>query len=399
VDFDLPADVEQLRRTVRKFVDEAVIPVEQAIERDNAVPDAIRREAGRLGLFGITIPEEYGGSGLGALARCIVHQELGRSGLGSICSIVGAHTGIGTIGIVRTGSSFLKEKYLPALASGAAIAAYAITEPNTGSDVAGVQTRAERRGDRFVLNGVKHFITNGDLASVITVIARTGPAGARKRHLSAFLVERGFPGFRVARTQDTMGLRGSHIAELVFEDCEVPETNRLGEDGEGLAGTLGALSEGRIGIAGRCVGAMERLLELSTAYAKERVQFGRPIAEFQAVQHMLADASMDLDTARLLTYETAWRHDRGQDVRAQASKAKLFASEAFGRVADRAVQIHGGYGYVAEFGIEKFYRDARIARIYEGTSEIQREIIAKGLLRGQGPAQRVSGPGDQSASL
>jgi acyl-CoA dehydrogenase len=285
VDFDLPADVEQLRRTVRKFVDEAVIPVEQAIERDNTVPDAIRREAGRLGLFGITIPEEYGGSGLGALARCIVHQELGRSGLGSICSIVGAHTGIGTIGIVRTGSSFLKEKYLPALASGEAIAAYAITEPNTGSDVAGVQTRAERRGDRFVLNGVKHFITNGDLASVITVIARTGPAGARKRHLSAFLVERGSPGFRVARTQDTMGLRGSHIAELVFEDCEVPETNRLGEDGEGLAGTLGALSEGRIGIAGRCVGAMERLLELSTAYAKERVQFGRPIAEFQAVQH------------------------------------------------------------------------------------------------------------------
>jgi acyl-CoA dehydrogenase len=294
---------------------------------------------------------------------------------------VGAHTGIGTIGIVRTGSSFLKEKYLPALASGEAIAAYAITEPNTGSDVAGVQTRAERRGDRFVLNGVKHFITNGDLASVITVIARTGPAGARKRHLSAFLVERGFPGFRVARTQDTMGLRGSHIAELVFEDCEVPETNRLGEDGEGLAGTLGALSEGRIGIAGRCVGAMERLLELSTAYAKERVQFGRPIAEFQAVQHMLADASMDLDTARLLTYETAWRHDRGQDERAQASKAKLFASEAFGRVADRAVQIHGGYGYVAEFGIEKFYRDARITRIYEGTSEIQREIIAKALLR------------------
>jgi acyl-CoA dehydrogenase len=382
MDFDLPADVEQLRRTVRKFVDEAVIPLEQAIERDNLVPDSIRREAARLGLFGITIPEEYGGSGLGALARCVVHKELARGGLGSICSIVGAHTGIGTIGIVRTGSRLLKEKYLPALAKGDAVAAYAITEPNTGSDVAGVQTRAERRGDRFVINGVKHFITNGDIAGVITVVARTGRADTGKRHVSAFLVERGFPGFRVARTQETMGLRGSHVAELTFEDCEVPDTNLLGEEGKGLAGALGALSEGRIGIAGRCVGAMERLLDLSIAYAKQRVQFGRPIAEFQAVQHMLADASVDLDTARLLTYETAWRLDRGQDVRAQAAKAKLFASEAFGRVADRAVQVHGGYGYVAEFGIEKFYRDARITRIYEGTSEIQRGIIAKALLGG-----------------
>ncbi|MBI1727256.1 MAG: acyl-CoA dehydrogenase family protein [Candidatus Rokubacteria bacterium] len=382
MDFDLPDEIEQLRRTVRKFVDEAVIPIEHAIDRDNAVPGSILREAARLGLFGITIPEEYGGSGLGALARCVVHKELARGGLGSICSIVGAHTGIGTIGIVRTGSRFVKEKYLPALATGDAIAAYAITEPNTGSDVAGVETRAERRGDRFLINGLKHFITNGDIANVITVIARTGRANAGKRHVSAFLVERGFPGFRVARTQDTMGLRGSHIAELTFEDCEVPDTNLLGEEGQGLAGALGALSEGRIGIAGRCVGAMERLLDLSIAYAKQRVQFGRPIAEFQAVRHMLADASLDVDTARLLTYETAWRLDRGHDVRAQASKTKLFASEAFGRVADRAVQIHGGYGYVSEFGIEKFYRDARITRIYEGTSEIQRDIIAKALLTG-----------------
>ncbi len=382
MDFDLPDEVEHLRRTVRKFVDEMVIPVEHAIDRDDVVPDRILREAARLGLFGITIPEAYGGSGLSALARCIVHKELARGGLGSICSIVGAHTGIGTIGIVRMASPLLKERYLPALATGQAIAAYAITEPNTGSDVASVQTRAERRGDRFVLNGVKHFITNGDIARVITVIARTGRAAAGKKHVSAFLVEREFPGFRVARIQDTMGLGGSHIAELTFEDCEVPDVNLLGEEGQGLAGALGALSEGRIGIAARCVGAMERLLDLSIAYAKQRVQFGRPIAEFQAVQHMLADLSMDVDTARLLTYETAWRLDRGRDARSQASKAKLFASEALGRVADRAVQIHGGYGYVSEFGIEKFYRDARITRIYEGTSEIQRQIIAKALLRG-----------------
>jgi len=382
MDFRLPDEIEGLRRTVRKFVDDAVIPLEREIDRTDRVPDAVLHEAARLGLFGITIPEEYGGSGLGALARSVVHQELARGGLGSICSIVGAHTGIGTIGIVRTGSAPLKARYLPRLAAGDAIAAYAITEPNTGSDVASVETRAERHGDRFVLNGVKHFITNGDIAGVVTVVARTGRLDAGKHHLSAFLVERGFAGFRVARVQDTMGLRGSHVAELTFEECEVPEANLLGEEGRGLAGTLGALSEGRIGIAARCVGAMERLLALSLVYAKQRVQFGRPIADYQAVQHMLADMSVDLDTARLLTYEAAWRLDQGLDTRRHASRAKLFASEAFGRVADRAVQIHGGYGYAADFPIEKFYRDARITRIYEGTSEIQRGIIARRLLEG-----------------
>jgi acyl-CoA dehydrogenase len=380
VDLRLPGDVEQLRRLVREFVDTEVLPREQEIDRDNAVPQALIDTAGALGLFGITIPEAYGGTGLGAVARAAVHMELARTGLGSICSIVGAHTGIGTIGLVRTGAPDLKARYLPDLAAGRKIAAYAITEPDTGSDVAGVRTRAERRGDRWALNGRKHFITNGDIAGVITVIARTGPADARRDHLSAFVVEPSFPGFRVTRVQDTMGLRGSHIAELTFEDCEVPAENLLGIEGRGLAGALMTLSEGRIGIGGRCVGAMERLLDLSVAYAKQRVQFGRPIAEFQAVQQMLADMAVDLDAARLLVWDAAWRLDQGGDVRAQASKAKLFASEALARVADRAVQVHGGYGYVAELPVEKFYRDARITRIYEGTSEIQRGIIARSLL-------------------
>jgi acyl-CoA dehydrogenase len=344
------------------------------------VPKEIIAGAAELGLFGITIPEEHGGSGLSALGRVIVHQELGRTGLGSICSIVGVHTGIGTIGLVRFGSPSLKARYLPDLAAGRKLAAYAITEPDTGSDVAGVKTRAERRGDRFIVNGRKHFITSGDIAGVITVVARTGPAGARRDHLSALVVEPGFPGFTVTRVQEAMGLRGSHIAELTFEDCEVPAENLLGDEGRGLAGTLGALAEGRIGVGGRCVGCMDRLLDLSVSYAKERVQFGRPIAEFQAVQHMLADMAVDLDAARLMVYDAASRLDAGLDVRGQSSRAKLFASEALGRVADRAVQVHGGYGYVSEFPVEKFYRDARIARIYEGTSEIQRGVIARRLL-------------------
>jgi acyl-CoA dehydrogenase len=380
MDFRLPDDVEQLRLAIRAFVDEQVIPREAEIERDNAVPDDVIKGAAELGLFGATIPEEYGGSGLSALGRAIVHQELGRTGLGSICSIVGVHTGIGTIGLVRHGSAALKARYLPDLAAGRKLAAYAITEPDTGSDVAGVQTRAERRGDRWIVNGRKHFITSGDIAGVITVVARTGPAGARRDHLSALVVEPSFPGFRVTRVQETMGLRGSHIAELTFEDCEVPDENLLGGEGRGLAGTLGALAEGRIGVAARCVGGMDRLLELSVRYAKERIQFGKPIAEFQAVQHMLADMAVDYDAARLMVYDGAARLDAGLDVRGPSSRVKLFASEALGRVADRAVQVHGGYGYVSEFPIEKFFRDARIARIYEGTSEIQRGVIARHLL-------------------
>jgi acyl-CoA dehydrogenase len=380
MDFRLPDDVEALRLTVRDFVDRVVLPREADIERDDTVPGSVLRAAAELGLFGMTIPEAYGGTGLSAVARCAVMAELARTGLGSICSIVGVHTGIATIGLVRLGTEAQKARYLPDLAAGRALGAYAITEPDTGSDVAGVRTRAERRGDRYVLNGRKHFITSGDLASVLTVIARTGPASARRGHVSAFLVERGFPGFTVARVQEAMGLRGSHIAELVFEDCEVPADNLLGREGDGLAGVLATLAEGRIGIAGRCVGVMSRCVDLSVAYAKQRVQFQRPIADFQAVQHMLADMVVDLDAARLMTYDAAWRVDQGLDVRGQSSRVKLFASEALGRVADRAVQVHGGYGYVREFPIEKLYRDARIARIYEGTSEIQRGVIARHLL-------------------
>jgi acyl-CoA dehydrogenase len=380
VDFRLPGDVEQLRLAIRDFMDREVLPIEGQIERDNEVPDRVLKAAAELGLFGMTIPEAFGGTGLSAVARCTVMAELGRTGLGSLCSIVGVHTGIGTIGIARFGTPDQQKRYLPDLAAGRRLAAYAITEPDTGSDVAGVKTRADRRGEGYILNGRKHFITSGDIASVLTVIARTGPAGARRGHLSAFIVEPSFPGFSVARVQETMGLRGSHIAELVFEDCEVPAANLLGKEGDGLAGVLATLAEGRIGIAARCVGSMSRLLDLSVAYARQRVQFERPIADFQAVQHMLADMAVDLDASRLMMYEGAWRLDEGLDVRGQSSRIKLFASEALGRVADRAVQVHGGYGYVSEFQIERLYRDARIARLYEGTSEIQRGVIARHLL-------------------
>jgi acyl-CoA dehydrogenase len=379
VDFSIPEELETIRRSVREFVENEVFPREEIIEEEDRIPEELIEGARQLGLFGTSIPEQYGGLGLNMVGKCIVGQELGRGHAG-FSGYLGAHTGIGTSGLVMAGSGAIKEKYLPAMAEGKKIGAFALTEPGAGSDAAALKTSAVKKGDRWILNGVKHFITNGPIADVVTTMAVTDPSrGARG--ISAFVVEKDFPGFRVGKIEKKMGLRGSYTSEIIFEDCEVPEENLLGKENEGFITALKILASGRAGLGARCVGACQRLIELSLRYAKERAQFGKPIIANQAIQWMLADMVTETEAARALTLQTAWKVDRGADIIRDAAMTKLFATEVLGRVADRAVQIHGGMGYMKELPIERIYRDARITRIYEGTSEVQRMVIAGQLMK------------------
>ncbi|MGB4242377.1 MAG: acyl-CoA dehydrogenase family protein [Dethiobacteria bacterium] len=379
MDFSIPEELETIRRSVREFVENEVFPREEIIEEEDRIPEELIEGARQLGLFGTSIPEQYGGLGLNMVGKCIVGQELGRGHAG-FSGYLGAHTGIGTSGLVMAGSGAIKEKYLPAMAEGKKIGAFALTEPGAGSDAAALKTSAVKKGDRWILNGVKHFITNGPIADVVTTMAVTDPSrGARG--ISAFVVEKEFPGFKVGKIEKKMGLRGSHTSEIIFEDCEVPEENLLGKENEGFITALKILASGRAGLGARCVGACQRLIELSLRYAKERAQFGKPIIANQAIQWMLADMVTETEAARALTLQTAWKVDRGADIIRDAAMTKLFATEVLGRVADRAVQIHGGMGYMKELPIERIYRDARITRIYEGTSEVQRMVIAGQLMK------------------
>ena len=380
MDFELTQEERALADSVKNFVDDRVEPRMQEIEEKNQIPEELFAEAATLGLFGISIPEEYGGTGLSRLSRALVHQMLGRSGFG-FAGAIASHTGIGSDGLVALGTDEQKRRYLPRMASGELRAAFAITEPEAGSDAGSVRTRAHKKGDRYYLNGVKRFISGGARAGLITVVARTNSAD-KPKELSVFLVEPSFPGFRVGAVYDTMGTRGQPIAELVFEDCEVPEDNRLGEEGKGWLAAMKILNDARPLVAARCVGACERLIEISADYAKTRRQFGKAIGEFQAIQFMLADMTTRTEAARWLTYHAATLADQGRAKPETISMAKLFASEALAFVADCAVQIQGGSAYVSGNPVGRFYRDARVTRIYEGTSEIQRLIIGRGLLRG-----------------
>ncbi len=348
------------------------------IEANNQIPASLLAEAAKLGLYGISIPEEYGGLNLTRFARALVHQMLGRSGFG-FAGAIASHTGIGSEGLVALGTEEQKRRYLPRMASGELRASFALTEPGAGSDAAGITTRARKQGDRYHLNGVKHFISGADKAGLISVVARTGSTGSKDMNI--FLVEPTFRGFRVGTVYDTLGCRGHHIAELIFEDCEVPEENRLGPEGRGWELATKTLMEARPLVAARCVGACDRLIEISTEYAKTRKQFGKPIAEFQAMQFLLADMATKTQAARWLTYYAATLSDKGRLSPRDISIAKLFASEALAFVADAAIQIQGGTGYIAGNPVERFYRDARITRIYEGTSEIQRLIIGRSMVR------------------
>ncbi|MDX9997716.1 MAG: acyl-CoA dehydrogenase family protein [Phenylobacterium sp.] len=379
----MPLDMDtraQLVDTVRRFVSERLRPLEAQVAEQDAVPEEILEEMKGLGLYGLSIPAEYGGLDLSMEDECLVAIELGRTSP-AFRSAFGTNVGIGSQGLVMFGTEEQKAKYLPGIASGEIVTSFALTEPEAGSDSANVQLRAERQGDVYVLNGAKRFITNANRAHLFTVMARTDPSKPGAGGVSAFLVERNSPGLSVGRPEKKMGQQGAHICDVIFEDVKVPVENRLGEEGQGFRVAMQVLDRGRLHISAVCVGVSERLIADCVAYASERKQFGQPIAQFQLVQGMIADSKTESMAAKALTLETARKRDAGESVTMEAAAAKYFASEMVGRVADRAVQIFGGSGYVADHGIERFYRDVRIFRIYEGTSQIQQVVIARETLK------------------
>jgi acyl-CoA dehydrogenase len=373
----MPLDPETftaLLDTVRRFVSERLRPLEEQVDRDDEVPADIVREMRDMGLFGLSIPEEYGGLGLSMSEEVRVALELGRT-TPAFRSTFGTNVGIGSQGLVMAGSDAQKAEWLPRIASGEIITSFALTEPGAGSDSASVQTRAVLDGDTYKLTGTKRFITNADKASLFTVMARTGEPGAKG--VSAFLVPADLPGVSVGKPEKKMGQQGAHVCDVNFDEAQVPAANRLGEEGEGFRIAMRVLDRGRLHIAAVCVGIAERLIADSVAYASERKQFGKPIAEFQLIQAMIADSKTEAMAAKALVLEAARLKDEGEPITLEAAAAKYFASEMVGRVADRAVQIFGGAGYIADYGIERLYRDVRLFRIYEGTSQVQQIVIAR----------------------
>jgi acyl-CoA dehydrogenase len=375
----LSADVRALCDEIRRFIRHEVDPRSRWIEENDALPEDLLQKARELGLFGLTIPEEYGGIGLDLAGKCAVEEEMGKTNYG-FATVIGNHTGISTTGIVALGTPDQKRKYLPKMASGEWIGAFALTEPQAGSDPAALRTRAVRKGNRYILNGEKIYITNAGLANVFTVMAITD-ASKGIRGISAFVIERNFPGFSVGRNELKMGMHGCTTAPLAFSDCEVPAENLLGGEGMGYVQAMKTLTAGRVTVAARCVGMMDKLIAQCVEYMKVRTQGGKKLAEHQGLQWMLADMSVARDAARGLAERAIETIVRGERGTIEASTAKLFNTEALARVVDCAVQIHGGMGYMREAGIETTYRDARIVRIYEGSSEIQRNIIAGQLLK------------------
>ncbi|AOH54837.1 acyl-CoA dehydrogenase [Peribacillus muralis] len=373
MDFRLDDDIVLLKATIRQFIEEQIDPFSMQIEDEDHIPDSIINSSKEIGLFGLSIPERYGGLGIGMVGKCALYEEIGKTHNG-YTTLIGAHTGIGTVGIVEMGNEMQKEKYLPHMASGDKIGAFALTEPAAGSHATNLKMTAVKSGDTYILNGTKHFITNADVADIFTVMAVTDKDKGAKG-ITSFIVEKGFPGFKVGNLERKMGLRGSHSAELIFEDCEVPAENVLGEVGQGYVNALKILANGRAGLAARNLGSCQYLLDISTKYAMEREQFNVPIIDHQAVAHMLAEMAMEIEALRSFTYRVAWMVDQKEKIIKEAAMLKLYGSEVYNRVADKAVQIHGGIGYMKDYPVERFFRDARITRIYEGTSEIQKNII------------------------
>lgn len=374
MDFQLSPDLMEMKKSIRDFIDNVVDPLAGQIDRDDHIPERIMKQTKNMGLFGLSIPEEYGGTGIDMVGKCGIYEEIGRTSNG-YTTVIGAHTGIGTVGIVDMGTEEQKRRYLPGMASGDIIGAFALTEPSAGSNAVALKTNAVRKGDKYILNGSKHYITNATIADLFTVMAVTDPSKGAKG-ITSFLVDKSSTGFIIGKTEEKMGLRGSHSSEIFFEDCEVPVENVLGVEGLGYVNALTILANGRAGLAARNLGSSQKLFELSVKYAHEREQFGKPIFEQQIIQHYLAEMAMDIETLRSFTYRVAWMVDQGMNVIKEAAMAKLLGSEIYNRIADKAVQIHGGMGYMKDFPIERYYRDARITKIYEGTSEIQKNIIA-----------------------
>ncbi len=370
----------QLVDIVDRFVKERLIPAEQEVAENNKVPDDIIREMKELGLFGMTIPEEYGGLGLTMEEEIYVAMSLGRTSP-AFRSILGTNNGIGSAAVVFDGTEAQKQKYLPKYASGEWVGCFCLTEPDVGSDAGSVKATARRDGDHYIINGTKRYITNGPVADTFNVMARTDPAVKGARGVSAFIVEKGTPGITLGAIDKKMGQAGSLTCDVIFEDCRVPADNLIGEEGQGFITAMKVLDRGRLHISGVSVGVADRLIEDALKYAMERKQFGKPIVEHQLIQAMLADSKTESYAARCMVLETARKRDAGDNVSTESAACKLFATEMVGRVADRAVQIHGGAGYISEYAVERFYRDVRLFRLYEGTSQIQQIIIARNMIK------------------
>ena len=380
MEFAFTEDQELLRRTVREFAEAEIAPHVMKFDESQEFPREILAKAGELGLLGILFPEKYEGAGLGYMEYALVVEELSRVD-GSIGISVAAHNGLCTNHIYLFGNEEQRRKYVVPLASGKALGGWSLTEPTAGSDAGGTRTQARRDGDDWVLNGAKTFCTHGAVGDVVVVFAVTD-ADKGKHGISAFVIEKGHPGFRPGKKENKMGLRASDTSEVVMEDCRVGSDQLIGRQGEGFIDAMKVLDGGRISIAALALGMARGAYEAALGYAQEREQFGRPIAEFQAIQFMLADMATRIDAAALMIYRAAWMKDAGETVSKQAAMAKLFASEIGIEVADRALQIFGGYGYVKDFPVEKYYRDMKLCTIGEGTSEIQRIVIAREILRG-----------------
>lgn len=378
MDLELPEELQLLQKSIRKFVDETLAPHEKEIEERNEIPRSVLTAMGEVGLFGIGHDERWGGQGFGKLGYCVAIEQSGRANA-SLWNVVGGSAGLCGTAIEIGGPDAVRERYLPQIFAGEKIGAYGLSEPGAGSDAGSLKTAARREGSEYVIEGFKTFITNAPIADIFVVFANVAPDKGSKG-ITAFVVDRDTPGLEIGPNDEKMGLHGSTTAQLFFSDMRVPAANRVGEEGQGFRIALGTLDMGRLGLAAHSVGVAQRLMEASAQYAKSRVQFGKPISANQAIQWMLADAATEIHAARLMVYDAAARADRGERVTQRAAMAKLFATEMLGRVADAAVQIHGGMGYMRELWIERAYRDARITRIYEGTSEVQRMVIAGALL-------------------
>jgi len=367
--------------TLSRFVRERLVPAENEVAETDQIPPDVVDDMRELGLFGLCIPEEYGGLGLTMEEEVLAAFEIAKTSP-AFRSLVGTNNGIGSQGLIVDGTEEQKRDYLPRLASGELIASFALTEPGSGSDAASLRTTAVRDGDFYVINGTKRFITNAPEAGIFTVMARTNPDVKGAGGISAFIVEKGTPGVFIGKTDKKMGQKGAHTADVIFENCRVPAANLIGgKEGVGFKTAMKVLDKGRLHIAAICVGVAERMLDDALRYAVERQQFGKAIADFQLIQAMLADSKAEIYAARSMVLDAARRRDNKEDISTEAACCKMFASEMCGRVADRAVQIHGGAGYVSEYAIERFYRDVRLFRIYEGTTQIQQLVIARNMIR------------------
>ena len=373
--------LDHITQTIRNFVNDQLVPMEHWVAENDRLPEEIIEQMRELGLFGLTIPEEYGGLGVTMEEEVTLAFELGRTSP-AFRSLIGTNNGIGSSGLVIDGTEAQKQKYLPRLASGEIIGSFCLTEPESGSDAASLKTTAIKDGDTYIINGTKRYITNAPQAGVFTVMARTDPQNKRSGGISAFIVESDTPGITLGKIDKKMSQKGAHTCDVIFDNCVVPADALIGGvEGVGFKTAMKVLDKGRLHIAAASTGAATRMLNDALNYAVERKQFGQPIASFQLIQGMLADSKAEIYAAKSIVLDAARLRYEGKDIVTESSCAKMFATEMCGRVADRAVQIHGGAGYIADYGIERFYRDVRLYRLYEGTTQIQQVIIARNMIK------------------